>query len=74
MPGFDEFRTRGTKLMIGQERFTAVRPYPIGATGQFHLQNAEIDPQLQFLAAIETDDLAHFDRARFVRPIFQEGI
>src|SRR5207253_8068163 len=29
---------RGAKLMKGQERFATVRPRPVGATGQFHLQ------------------------------------
>src|ERR1700736_753667 len=65
---------RGTKLMIGQERFTTVRPRPVRATGQFHLQNAEIDPQLQFLTAVHSEDLAHFDGAILVRPILQNAI
>ena len=68
------FRAGGTKLMIGQKRFATVRAHAIGPAGQLHLQNAEIDPELQFLAAVQSKDLAHFDRAVLVRPIFKNGI
>ena len=68
------FGVRGAQLMISEERFAAVRPLAIGPAGHFHLQHAEIDAQLQFLAAIEPDNLAHLDRARFVRPILQDRV
>jgi len=68
------FRAGGTKLMIGQKRFATMRAQAIGPAGQLHLQNAEIDPQLQFLAAIEADDFAHFDCPILVGPVFQNGV
>jgi hypothetical protein len=61
-------------LMIFQERFAIVRTPAIWPPGQFHLQHAEIDSQLQFLAAIQTSDLAHFNAAALVWPISQKGI
>jgi hypothetical protein len=66
--------TGSAKLMISEERFTAVRPHPVGPAGQFHLQDAEIDPELQFLAAVQSKDLAHFDGAVLMRPILHNGI
>src|SRR6266571_1554304 len=65
---------RGPLLMIFQKRFAIVRAPAIGSPGQFHSQYAEIDSQLQFLAAIEAGDLAHFDAAALVRPISQDAI
>jgi hypothetical protein len=46
----------------------------IGAPAHFHLQHAEVDPQLQLLATIEAGYLPHFNVAVLVRPIFQNGI
>ena len=66
--------TGSAKLMISEERFTAVRPHAVGTAGQFHLQDAEIDPELQFLAAVQSKDLAHFDGAVLVRPILHNGV
>src|SRR5207253_8812178 len=68
------FRAGGTKLMIGQKRFATMRAHAIGPAGQLHLQNAEIDPELQFLPAIQSEDFAHFDRAVLVRPILQNRV
>src|SRR5437667_24071 len=42
------FRAGGAKLMIGQKRFATMRAQAIGPAGQLHLQNAEIDTELQF--------------------------
>jgi hypothetical protein len=64
----------GAALMISEERLAIVRPLSIGPAGHFHLQHAEIDPQLQFLPAIEPDDLAHLDRAVLVRPVLQDRV
>ena len=51
-----------------------VRPLAIGPAVHLHLEQAEVDPELQFLAAIESEDFAHLDRARFMRPIFDEPV
>ncbi len=61
-------------LVIFQKRFAIVRAPAIWPSGQFHLQYAEIDSQLQFLAAIQTSDLAHFNAATLVWPILQQRI
>src|SRR5207248_471007 len=64
----------GPLLMIFQKRFAIVGTAAIRPAAQFHLQHAEIDSQLQFFAAIEAGDLAHFDAAALVRPISQDAI
>ena len=64
----------GPLLMIFQKRFAIVRTPAIRSPVQFHLQHAEIDSQLQFFAAIEAGDLAHFDAATLVRPISQDAV
>jgi hypothetical protein len=61
-------------LIIFQERLAIVRALTIGTACYFHLQHAKVDPELQLLAAIEADDLAHLDVAVLMRPIFQDGI
>ena len=61
-------------LMVGQKRLAVVRPLAIGTTGDFHLENAEIDPELQFFPPVEADDLAHLDGARFMRPVPEQRI
>ena len=38
------------------------------------LQDAEIDEQLQLFAAIEAGHFPDLDHARFVRPVFQNGV
>ena len=60
--------------MINEERLAVVRALAIGAAGDFHLENAEIDPELQFLAPVEADNLAHLDGAGFMRPILEQRI
>jgi hypothetical protein len=60
--------------MVFQERFAIVRTPTIGSTGDFHLQDAEIDAQLQFFATIEPGDFAHLDCAALVGPILQNGV
>jgi hypothetical protein len=49
-------------------------PLTIGTTGDFHLEDAEIDPELQFLPPVEADDLADLDGARLMRPIPEQRI
>ena len=68
------FGPLGAALMINEQRLAVVRPLAIGPAGHFHLQNAEVDPELQFFVAVQADNLAHFDRAGFMRPIFEERI
>jgi len=68
------FGARGPELMISQERFTTVRPHSVGPAGQFHLENPEIDPELQFLAAIQSEDFADFDGAVLMGPILQNTV
>ena len=67
-------RANGAALMIDQVRLAVVRALPVGPAFHFHLEQAEIDPELEFFAAIETRYFANFDRAGFVRPLFQEAV
>src|SRR5947199_1607932 len=67
-------RTGGPKLMLSEKRFATVRAHAVRPAGQFHLQHAQIDPELQFLPAVQSKDLAHFDGAVLVRPILQNGV
>ena len=60
--------------MVNQVGLAVVRTLSIGTAFHLHLEEAEIDPELQFLAAIEARDFAHFDRAGFVRPIVEERV
>src|SRR5262249_12441394 len=60
--------------MVLQERFAIVRTPAIGSPGDLHLQQAEIDAQLQFFATVEPGDFAHLNGAALVGPIFQNGV
>ena len=51
-----------------------MRTPAIGSSGDFHLQHAEIDAQLQFFATVEPGDFAHFNGAALVGPILQNGV
>jgi hypothetical protein len=51
-----------------------VRTLAVGAAVHLHLQKSEIDPELQFFAAIETRNFPDFDCAGFMRPVFQEAV
>jgi len=46
----------------------------IGTSDHFHLQHTQDRRATAILAPIEAGDLAHFDVAVLVRPIFQDGI
>src|SRR5947207_12523767 len=46
------FRQFSAILMVAEQRFKTMRTLAIRATRHFHLQYAEIDAQLQFVAAI----------------------
>jgi len=67
-------RTGGPKLMLSEKRFATVRAHAVRPAGQLHLQHSQIDPELQFLPAVQSKDLAHFDGAVLVRPILQNGV
>ena len=67
-------RTSCPPLMIFQKRLAIVRPPTIRPPGQFHLQYAKVDPELQFLATIQARNLAYLNIAVLVRPILQDGI
>ena len=51
-----------------------MRTPAIGSSGDFHLQDAEIDAQLQFFATIEPGDFAHLNGAALIGPILQDGV
>ena len=51
-----------------------MRTPAIGSSGDFHLQDAEIDAQLQFFATVEPGDFAHFNGAALIGPILQNGV
>ena len=62
--GFTEpFRPLRAPLVMREQRFGIVRTLAVGAAFHFHLEEAKIDAQLQFLAAIEAHDFANLDRA-----------
>jgi hypothetical protein len=60
--------------MIFEERLAIMRPLSIRPAAHFHLEDAEIDTELQLFASIEPGDLAHFNVAVLVRPFSQDGI
>ena len=62
------------QLMINEQRLATMRSLAIGPASRLHLQNAEIDSQLQFLTSIEPQNLAHLDRASLMRPILQNRV
>ena len=68
------FRKLGAILMIAKQRFATVGAQAVGPARHLHLQHAEIDAQLQFVATIEAGHFSHFDHARLVRPVFQNGV
>jgi len=51
-----------------------MRPLTIGPTAQLHLQHPEIDPELQFMPAIQPKYFAYFDGTVFMGPVFQNGV
>src|SRR5207253_7141247 len=62
------FRQLSAILVITKQRVATVGAQAVGATGHLHLQDAEIDAQLQFFAAIEARHFPDLDHARFVWP------
>ena len=68
------FRQLGAILVIAKQRVATVRAQAVGTARHLHLQHPEIDAQLQFVAAIEAGHFPDFDHARFVRPVFQNGV
>ncbi len=68
------FRPLGAALMINEQRLAVVRPLSVRPAGHLHLENPEVDPELQFFVAVEADDFPHFDRTGFMGPIFEERI
>ncbi len=67
-------RAAGALLVVFEEGFAVVRLQPIGPPHGFHLNDAEIDAQLQLLLAIAAEDLAHLELARLIRPVAQQII
>lgn len=59
----------GANLMMQKQGLAAVRFFPVRTTGNFHLDQAKIDSELDFLFSVPADDLARFDLARFMRPV-----
>jgi hypothetical protein len=64
----------GAPLVIDEIRLAIVRPMTVGPAFHLHLQKSEIDPELQFFAAIEARNFPDLDRAKFMRPIFQQAV
>jgi hypothetical protein len=60
--------------MVNEQRLAVMGPLSVRPAGHLHLENAEVDPELEFFVAVQTDDFTHFDCAAFMRPIFQERI
>jgi len=48
-----------------------MRPNSIRTSVQLHLDQAEIDPELDFFGAVASDDLPGFYLARLVRPALE---
>ena len=61
-------------LVVDEIRLAIVGPLAIGPAFHLHLQQTEVDPELQFFAAIETGDFPDLDRAGFMRPVFQQAV
>ena len=57
--------------MIDEKRLAVMRPEAVGSALHLHLDNTEIDAELEFLTSIEAGNLAHFDRADLMRPIVE---
>ena len=58
----------GTALMINQAGFAVMGALPVGPAFHLHLQETEVDPELQLFTAIQPGNFPDFDRAGFVRP------
>ena len=68
------FRQLGAILVITKQRVATVRAQAVGAARHLHLQHAEVDAQLQLVAAIEAAHFPDLNHARFVRPVFQNSV
>ena len=64
----------GAALMIDEIRLAVVGTLTVGPSLHLHLKKAEIDPELQFLAAVTARNFPDFDRAGLMRPIFQKAV
>jgi len=58
---------------IVEEGFAAVGALAVGAAGELHLEEAEVEAHLEFFAAVEAGDFADVDGAGFVVPALEEG-
>src|SRR5207248_11755981 len=65
---------RGPELMISQQRFATVGAHSVRTAVELHLEDPEVDPELQFVPAIEAENFANFDGAIFMRPILENGV
>jgi hypothetical protein len=68
------YGTRRFELMVSEERLATVRPHSVGPAGEFHLKDAQIDAQLQFLPAIEPQNFAHLNGTILVRPVLENRV
>jgi hypothetical protein len=64
----------GERDVVGEEGLAAEGPLAIGPPGGFHLDEPEIDPQLNLFLPVGAENSADFDLAGFMRPIAQQVI
>ena len=64
----------GAALVINELGLAIVRTLAIGPAFHLHLEEAEVDPKLQFFPAIEARNFPDLDRASFMRPVFQQAV
>ena len=60
--------------MVFEQRFAVVRLQPIGPSDGLHLDEPEIDAELDLLLAVAAQNLAHLDHAGFMRPIAKQVV
>jgi hypothetical protein len=60
--------------MIDEIRLAVVRALTVGPAFHLHLEEAEVDPELQFFPAVEARNFPNLDRAGLVGPIFQKAV
>ena len=66
------FGGTGAVAVPREQALAALGTLAVGTTGGFHLDEAEVEPKLDFLGSVTADDLAHFDLTGLVRPFLQQ--
>src|SRR5262249_36344379 len=61
-------------LMIHQVGLAIVGALPIWTAFELHLEQAQVNPELQFFPAIQTLHFTDLDRAGFVRPTLEKTV